>query len=662
MDYRLPNGDILSLPDGATGHDAASAIGPGLARAALAIKLDGVTYDLARELPSPDGGEGRIEILTERSGAEALALIRHDAAHVFAAALLELYPGVKIAIGPPIEHGFYYDFELPDGEVLGEDDFEAIEARMRAHIDADEPFVREDVPVAAALERYRAEGQDYKVELIEDLVENAPAEAPVHTVSLYTNGEFTDLCRGPHAPSTKRIKAFKLQSTAGAYWRGDSERQMLTRVYGTAFFSSKDLDEHLELLERARANDHRRLGPQLGMFAFSEVSPGAAFWFPPGTAVYNELVKLSREMGAARGYVEAKTPQIFDRSLWVTSGHWDKYAENMFVTEYEGQEMAIKPMNCPGHCQLYSLQRHSYRDLPLRLWEPGLLHRREPGGTLHGLLRARHFAQDDSHIFCTEEQIQEEVAGVLRFAFDTYKLFGLEPHFELSTRPEQRIGADELWDRSEAALERALAGLGIDYQLNPGDGAFYGPKIDIHMTDSLGRTWQLGTCQLDYNFPERFDLTYTGADNAEHRPVMLHRALMGSYERFIGILLEHFGGELPVWLAPLQTIVLPIADRHNAYGRQVLERLQADGVRVELDTRQESVARKIRDAELRKVPFMLVVGDREQQQGEVAVREHRAGDTGSVSLSEFATRIRELIDERRLSVERAAGTEPVLGC
>ncbi|HWD70393.1 MAG TPA: threonine--tRNA ligase [Solirubrobacteraceae bacterium] len=647
MDYLLPNGDKLSLAGGATGADAAAAIGPGLAKAALAIKVDGVTLDLARRLPT--GGEGRIEIITEKSGEEALELIRHDTAHVFAETMLELYPGVQISIGPPIENGFYYDVDLPEGVTLNEDDFPAIEARMREHIEADEPFVREDVPVAVALDRYRGEGQSYKVELIEDLVSNAPVEAPVETVSLYTNGRFVDLCRGPHAPTTSRIKAFKLQSVAGAYWRGDSNNKMLTRVYGTAFFSKKELEQHLERLELARQNDHRRLGPQLGMFGFSETAPGSAFWFPPGAAVFNELVKLSREMGIPRGYTEVKTPQLFDSSLWKSSGHWDKYHDDMFITESEDRQMALKPMNCPGHCQLYLLQPHSYRDLPVRYSEPGLLHRNEPSGTLHGLLRVRHFAQDDAHIFCTEDQIQQEVSGVLQFAFDTYRLFDLDVRLELSTRPENRIGSDELWDKSEAALVSALESLGLPYTVNEGDGAFYGPKIDMHMTDSLGRSWQLATCQVDYNFPERFDLTYTGADNAEHRPVMIHRALMGSYERFIGILLEHFGGELPVWLAPLQVIVLPIADRHNDYASSVRERLAQHGVRVELDDRTESVARKIRDAELRKVPFMLVVGDREQESGEVGVREHRAGDSGAVALDDFVRRVCDLIAARSLT-------------
>ncbi|MDQ6745883.1 MAG: threonine--tRNA ligase [Actinomycetota bacterium] len=644
MDFQLPDGNTLTLAEGATGAEAAAAIGAGLARAALAVKVDGELRDLAGRLPHDGDGPTRIEILTERSGDEALALIRHDCAHVLAAAVMELYPAVKISIGPPIEHGFYYDFDFPDGVTLSDGDFERIEAKMREHIAADEHFQRQDVTPTEALERFRAEGQDYKVELIEDLV----AAQGVDTVSLYTNGPFTDLCRGPHAPGTGAIKAFKLQSVAGAYWRGDAQRPMLTRVYGTAFHSKRALAEHLERLERARVNDHRRLGPQLGLFTFSEVAPGSAFWLPAGTEVFNALVALSREMGRERGYQEVKTPQLYDSVLWRTSGHWDKYRENMFVTEYEERSMALKPMNCPGHCQLYSLQRHSYRDLPVRLWEPGLLHRREPSGTLHGLLRVRHFAQDDSHIFCTEEQIQEEVAGVLEFAFATYEIFGVDVRLELSTRPPQRMGSDELWDRSEAALISALESQKLPYDLNAGDGAFYGPKIDMHMTDSLGRSWQLGTCQLDYNIPARFGLTYTGADNAEHQPVMIHRALMGSYERFIGILLEHFGGELPVWLAPVQAITLPITDRNLDYARQVQARLRDAGCRVEADDRTESVARKIREAELRKIPYMLVVGDREQETGQVSLRQHGRGDAGTFSLDEFAHRLRTQVKTRAI--------------
>jgi threonyl-tRNA synthetase len=640
MDYELPDGTTLSLDDGATGADAAAAIGAGLARAALAIRVDGELRDLSRPLPEnrpPPTHHPRLEILTDRSGDDALALIRHDAAHVLAAAVLELYPGVKISIGPAIDNGFYYDFEFPEGTTVNDSDFAAIEAAMQRHVDADEPFVREEVSVQDALERFRAEDQPYKVELIEDLIRNER----VNTVSLYTNGPFTDLCRGPHAPSTKRIKTFKLQSVAGSYWRGDSSRQMLTRVYGTAFFSAKDLAAFEELVERARANDHRRLGPQLGLFGFSETAPGSAFWYPAGTEVFNSLVALSREMGRPRGYTEVKTPLLFDRSLWETSGHWQKYREHMFTTESEDRALALKPMNCPGHCQLYSMRPHSYRDLPVRYSEPGLLHRNEPSGTLHGLLRVRHFAQDDGHIFCTEDQIQDEVARVLEFAFATYAVFGLDVRLELSTRPENRIGSDVLWDHSEAALQAALDGQGLEYDLNEGDGAFYGPKIDMHMTDSLGRSWQLGTCQLDYNFPERFGLTYTGADNVEHQPVMIHRALMGSYERFIGILLEHFAGELPVWLTPVQAIVLPIADRHLQFAQAVRARLTDAGLRAECDARTESVGRKIRDAELRKIPYMLVVGDREAERDEVSVREHRGGDAGAISVHAFAQRLAE---------------------
>ncbi|MBV8220116.1 MAG: threonine--tRNA ligase [Solirubrobacterales bacterium] len=643
MELELPDGKTLTVSDGATGADAAAAIGPGLARAALAVKVDGELRDLSRPLPeNRRNGPAKLEIVTDRSGEEALALIRHDAAHVLAAAVIDLYPGVKISIGPAIENGFYYDFDFPEGVSLSETDFEAIEAKMREHIEADEPFVREDVPASQALDRFLREAQDYKVELIEDLIENDG----VPTVSLYTNGPFTDLCRGPHAPSTKRIKAFKLQSVAGAYWRGDSSKPMLTRIYGTAFFSQKELDEYLERLEQARARDHRKLGPQLGLFTFSDVAPGMTFWLPAGTHVFNSLVALSREMGVPRGYTEVKTPQLYDSSLWKTSGHWDKYKEHMFITESADTTMALKPMNCPGHCQLYSLEAHSYRDLPLRYSEPGLLHRNELSGALHGLLRTRSFAQDDAHVFCTEDQVQAELEACLDFAFATYKVFGFDVRLELSTRPDERLGSDEQWDHSEGHLIQVLDRKGLAYDINPGDGSFYGPKIDLHMTDSLGRSWQIGTVQLDYNMPMRFGLTYTGADNAEHQPVMIHRALMGSYERFIAILIEHYGGELPVWLTPVQAIILPISDRHVDYAFTVREELLDAGVRAELDDRTESVGRKIRDAELRKIPFMLVVGDREQETQQVAVREHRRGDEGSLPVKEFIARVAQLVESR----------------
>jgi threonyl-tRNA synthetase len=497
-------------------------------------------------------------------------------------------------------------------------------------VKADEPFTREDVAVAGALERFRAEDQPYKVELIEDLVRDQAVE----TVSLYTNGPFTDLCRGPHAPSTKRIRAYKLTSVAGAYWRGDAKRQMLTRIYGTAFHSKEDLEAHLERLEQARARDHRRLGRELGLFMFSELSPGAAFWLPAGTQVYNRLVGVSREMCVAHGYTEVKTPQLYDSELWKTSGHWFKYRDNMFITETEDRPYGLKAMNCPGHAALFKMQHWSYRDLPQRYSEPGLLHRNELSGTLHGLLRVRHFIQDDAHIFCTPEQTLDEAKACLDMAFETYALFGIEPALELSTRPEDRIGDDAQWDEAEALLARALEDKGLEYAINEGDGAFYGPKIDLHMTDSLGRSWQLGTVQVDFQMPERFDLTYTGADNAEHRVVMLHRALFGSYERFIGILLEDTAGELPLWLAPVQAVVLPVADRHASYADEVAGALREAGLRARVDSRTESIGRKIRDAELSKAPYMLIVGDREREAGAVAVRKRHEGDQGSLGLQE----------------------------
>jgi threonyl-tRNA synthetase len=631
MKVSLPDGTELELPDGATGEDAARAIGEGLARAALGIKVDGELRDLAA--PLDDGA--RIEIVTGRDE-DGLWLIRHDAAHVLATAVLELYPGVKISIGPPIEDGFYYDFDFPDGVKLSEEDFDQIEAKMREHIKADEHFEREDVSVADAIARFKGEGQDYKVELIEDLVKNADPADPVESVSLYTNGPFTDLCRGPHGPGTKRIKAFKLTSVAGAYWRGDADRQMLTRVYGTAWPSKEQLDEHLKRLEEARARDHRKLGRELDLFMLSDLSPGSPFWLPKGTHIWNELTKLWRRTNVERGYLEVRTPILYDVELWKQSGHWHVYRDNMYFADVEDKPMGLKPMNCPAHVQIYKRDLRSYRDLPIRYAEQGLVHRHEPSGTLHGLLRVRHITQDDAHVFCREDQIEEEVVRCLDFGFYIYEQFGLEPRLELSTRPEKRVGTEEMWDKAEAALQKALEDQGLEYDLNEGDGAFYGPKIDLHMTDAIGRSWQLGTVQCDYYMPEQFELTYMGADNQEHRPVMIHRALMGAFERFIGILIEHYGGEFPLWLAPVQARVLPIADRHADYAREVANELEAAGIRVEVDDRTESIGKKIRDGELHKVPYMLVVGDQEQSDGGVAVRRHREGDLGAKPVSEVA--------------------------
>src|SRR3954451_17563850 len=631
MRVELPDGTPLELEDGATGEDAARAIGEGLARAALAVKQNGDIRDLSA--PLRDGEQ--IEIVTQRSGQDALDLLRHDAAHVLATAVVELYPGTKVSIGPPIEGGFYYDFEFPEGVTVSENDLERIEQKMREHIKADEHFEREDVTASAALQRFRDEDQPYKVELIEDLVRDQGVE----TVSLYRNGPFTDLCRGPHGPSTKRIRAIKLTSVAGAYWRGDSNRTMLTRIYGTAFFSKEDLAEHLRRLEEDRARDHRKLGKELDLFMFSELSPVSPFWKPNGMVIWNELTNLWRSENADRDYREVKTPILYDVELIKQSGHWQVYRENMYFTEVEERAMGLKPMNCPAHVQIYKSERRSYRDLPIRYSEAGLVHRHEPSGTLHGLLRVRHITQDDAHIFCTEDQIEEEVIRCLDFGFAMYDYFGFKPRLELSTRPDKRIGTEDMWDRAEAALLRALELRGLEYDLNEGDGAFYGPKIDLHMTDTIGRPWQLGTVQLDYVMPERFELTYTGADNADHRPVMIHRALMGSFERFIGILVEHYAGEFPVWLAPVQAIVLPVADRHLDYAREVQAALGA--LRVEVDERTESIGRKIREAELRKIPYMLVVGDREAEGRAVALRKHREGDQGALSLEEVRSKLAE---------------------
>ena len=646
MKVTLPDGTPLELADGATGADAARAVGEGLARAALAVKPrapgeggDGI--DGLRDLSAPLTDGVVLEVVTPRHE-DALELIRHDAAHVLATAVVELYPGTKVSIGPPIADGFYYDFEFPEGVKVSEADLERIEAHMREHIKADEPFERTDLTVDEALARFRAEEQGYKVELIEDLVRDQGVE----TVSLYRNGPFTDLCRGPHGPSTKRIKAFRLLSVAGAYWRGDSSRPMLTRIYGTAFHSKEDLEAHLTRLEEARARDHRKLGRELDLFLFSEVSPGSPFWQPRGMTLLNELMALWRTENRRRGYQEVQTPILYDAELWRQSGHWDKFRENMYFTDVEGRQMGLKPMNCPAHIQIYKADRRSYRDLPLRLSEAGLVHRHEPSGTLHGLLRVRHITQDDAHIFCAPDDVEREVIACLDFGFFLYDLFGFEPRLELSTRPERRIGTDEMWDAAEGALEGALRARGLDFDLNAGDGAFYGPKIDLHMTDSIGRSWQLGTVQLDHSMPERFELAYTGADNSEHPPVMIHRALLGSFERFVGILIEHYAGEFPLWLTPVQALILPIADRHVEFARRVAAELGGAGVRGEVDERAESVGRKIRDAELGKVPYMLIVGDQEEAEEAVSVRRRGQGDLGREAVAELVARARREIEAR----------------
>ena len=628
---KLPDGTPLELSEGATGADAAAAIGPGLAKAALAIKVNGELRDLAA--PLPEGAE--IAILTDRDP-EALALIRHDAAHVLATAVTELWPGTKVSIGPAIDEGFYYDFEFPDDFRPSVDDLPKIEEAMARHIAADEEFERAEVTTAEALDRFTREDQPYKVELIQDLVRDQGVE----TVSLYRNGPFTDLCLGPHGPTTKRIKAFKLTSVAGAYWRGDESRQMLSRIYGTAFFKQSDLEEHERLLEEARERDHRRLGPELGLFMLREESPGMPFWLPEGT----ELLKLiQREVDAQllkRGYGQIRTPQVMDVDLWHRSGHYENYRENMYFSDVDEREFALRPMNCPGACLVFGSTRRSYRDLPMRLAEYGAVFRHEREGVMHGLLRVRAFTQDDAHVYCTFDQVPEEVNSICEAIDELYGRFGFEDvRVELSTRPEKSIGAAEDWERAEKALAEALESQGREYQLNPGDGAFYGPKIDFHVTDALGRSWQLGTCQLDFFMPERFELTYWGEDNAEHRPVMIHRALLGSMERFAGILIEHYAGRFPAWLAPVQVGVLPVADRHNDRAADVAAELTRLGARARVDDRTESVGRKIRDAELAKLPYMVILGDREAESGELSVRSHAEGDLGAMSPSALAERL-----------------------
>jgi threonyl-tRNA synthetase len=631
--FTLPDGKPLELPVGATGADAAAAIGPGLAKAALAIKVDGELRDLSA--PLPDSG-GEVAILTDRD-LEALELIRHDAAHVMAEAVVDLYPGTKVTIGPPIESGFYYDFEFPPGVKITDEDLPKIEEAMQQHIAADEEFSRRDVPVEEAIEIFRSQNQSFKVELIEDLVHDEGVE----TVSLYRNGPFEDLCRGPHGPSTGRIKAIKLNSVAGAYWRGDETRESLTRIYGTAFFSKQGLEEHLERLEQAKERDHRRLGPQLGLFMLRKEAPGMPFWLPNGTTLLQAIESEVRDQLRKRGYQEIATPQVLDEGLWHRSGHWDNYKDAMYFMEDDDRRYALRPMNCPGACLVYSSDRHSYRELPLRLAEFGRVSRNEREGVLHGLLRVRAFTQDDAHVYCTEEQVGEEVASICEAIDELYGRFGFEDvHVELSTRPKKSMGTEEQWAKAEAALAEALESQGREYSLNPGDGAFYGPKIDFHITDALSRSWQCGTCQLDFQMPERFDLYYTGADDAAHRPVMIHRALLGSMERFAGILIEHYAGRFPVWLAPVQAIVLPISDRHNGYGHRAFEGLRELGVRVALDDRSESIGKKIRDAStIGFYPYMLVVGDREEETEGVSVRARADGDLGQMSLADFAARV-----------------------
>jgi threonyl-tRNA synthetase len=620
MKVILPDGTELDLPDGATGLDAARAIGPRLAEQAVLVRADGEPRDL--RLPLAD--RERLQILTTRDtlDPDALLVLRHSAAHLLAEAAMRLHPGVKIAIGPPIGDGFYYDFAFP--EPLREEDLAALQAEMERAIAEGRVFSREETTREAAIQRFAAEEQPYKVEL---------AESAEGEITLYTQGSFTDLCRGPHLQDASPLRAITLTSLAGAYWRGDERNAQLTRVYGTAFYTPRDLEEHLERLEQARARDHRKLGRELGLFHLSDESPGSPFWHPRGMVVWNTLEDLRRRENARRGYDEVKTPLLYDVDVYRTSGHYENYADNMFFVPSGERTFALKPMNCPGHMLLFGSRLRSYRDLPIRFAESSTLHRDEPAGTIHGLLRVRHITQDDAHIFCTPEQIEDEIFGCLDFAAYLYELFDVAARFELSTRPEQKLGLDEEWDFTEAALRSALERRGLPFAVNEGDGAFYGPKIDLHMTDVLGRSWQMGTIQLDAQMPTRFGLTYMGADNAEHTPYVIHRALFGSLERFIGILVEHYGGDFPFWVAPVQARVLPVAEPHRPAADALVERLRAAGYRAESDVREETLGRRIRDAELEKVPYVIVWGDRESD-GALAVRRRGEGQA-TLSLDEL---------------------------
>jgi threonyl-tRNA synthetase len=611
----LPDGSELELPDGATGLDAARAIGPKLAEQAVLLRSNGTVRDL--RLPVEDGE--RIQILTTRDkdDPDALYVLRHSAAHLLAEAARRLFPGTKVAIGPPIENGFYYDFEFP--EPVTEADLQRLEDEVKREIREGRVWEREEIDRDDARKRFEAEKEPYKVELVDT------AEGDI---SLYKQGDFVDLCRGPHLQDAKPIKAVKLLSLAGAYWRGDETKPQLTRVYGTAFYDSKDLEDYLHRIEEAKRRDHRRLGKDLDLFEFSETSPGMPFWHPRGMVIWNVLEDLRRRENAKRGYHEVRTPLLYDSELWRTSGHWDKYQEHMFRLEIEGRDFGLKPMNCPGHCLLYSLSPHSYRDLPLRLAEAGNLHRNELSGVLHGLLRVRHFVQDDAHIYCTREQIQDELIACLDYAYYLYDLFDLDMRVELSLRPENKLGTDEEWDFAEDELRKALATQGLDYGESQGEGSFYGPKIDLHMDDSLGRSWQLGTVQLDLQMPKRFGLTYQGDDNAEHTPVMIHRALLGSLERFVGIYLEHTGGDLPLVLAPEQVRVLAISERFAADAESLADDLRVHGFRASVDEREETLGRKIRDAELAKIPYVVVWGERESLDA-LAIR-RRGGEQTTV--------------------------------
>ncbi len=628
----LPDGNAREYPAGISLMEIAKDISSRLAREALAAKVDGQVVDMGRTLE----GDAAVAFLTF-DDEEGRQVYRHSTSHVMAQAAQKLFPGTKLAIGPAIADGFYYDFDTREPFVP--EDLARIEKEMEAIIKADLPFERSALSRPEALAMFKKAGQEYKVELIEDLPEDVP-------LSIYRQGDFVDLCMGPHLPSTGRLKSVKLMSVAGAYWRGSEKNKMLQRIYGTSFPKRSMLDEHLFRIEEAKRRDHRKLGAELDLFSIQDEGPGFPFFHPKGMILRNELEKYWREEHKKRGYQEIRTPIILSQQLWEQSGHWDHYRENMYFTKIDEGDYAVKPMNCPGGIMVYKIRPHSYRELPIRMGELGLVHRHELSGVLHGLMRVRCFTQDDAHIFMLPSQVKEEIIGVIDMEDDLYKMFGFDYNLELSTRPENSTGSDEIWELATDALRDALETKGLKYKVNEGDGAFYGPKIDFHLKDSIGRTWQCGTIQLDFIMPEKFDLAYVGEDGQKHRPVMIHRVIFGSIERFIGILIEHFAGAFPAWLAPVQSIVIPITERHVPYALEIEKSLDEKGIRVEIDTRNEKIGYKIREAQNQKIPYMLVVGDKEADQGSVAVRHRSQGDLGAMPLAEFTDKLLEEIKSK----------------
>ena len=634
----LPDGSSRNFDHAVSVHDVAADIGAGLAKAALAGKVDGQLVDTSYVIEQ----DAEVAIITTKSD-EALELIRHDAAHVMAQAVQELFPGTQVTIGPAIEDGFYYDFARE--EAFTPDDLETIEKRMQEIVSRDLPIEREVWDREEAKTTFADIGEKYKVEIIEDVIPEG------EEVSVYRQGDWFDVCRGPHLPSTGKLpKAFKLMKLAGAYWRGNSDNEMLQRIYGTAWRDKKELKAHLHKLEEAEKRDHRKLGRKLDLFHFAEEAPGSVFWHPKGWTLFLQLLEYMRKRQEEAGYIEVNTPDVMDRSLWETSGHWYNYRENMFSTQTEDERVfALKPMNCPGSVSMFAQGLKSYRDLPLRMAEFGKVHRYEPSGALHGLMRVRHFTQDDAHIYCTEEQMEQECIDVVTLVLDIYKDFGFEDVvIKLSTRPEKRIGSDEVWDKLEGALSNALDVMGLDYVLYPGEGAFYGPKLEFVLRDAIGRDWQCGTLQVDMNLPERFDISYVDESGGrDKRPVMLHRALFGSLERFIGILIEHYEGKFPTWLSPVQAAILTITDKQDDYVSDVEKRLKAQGLRVISDLRNEKIGFKIREHTLQAIPYLLVVGDREVENGELAVRTQSGEDLGTMAIDDFAA----LLQERTSSLQ-----------